>query len=560
MPYREPIRAHKERPPSPPHRNISQSSSHTTSSTSSLEAVPIRPQSGYARTPVGSSQDLPSVAAAVATEGYDQDGVGSEDAGGGRRFRNSSQSPITPRPDRHHFNQRDAPSSPRFQQYHHPAPAHLLPLELRPSASGPDLASLRQQRHESPNHTQHHHTNHDHPINSPPRSSSDAGMENLMDSMVITPTKNRGRSCSANTTTGGRPSSGESSATTIGPGHHPSNSNGGVVGSTRSDVRKAVSLQDFTFGEIIGQGSYSTVVLARQNATNIPYAIKILDQAHLVQQKKTKYAKIERDALVRLGPHTRSNGNRGSTLSMQSNTTVGHRRRGSNQSVASSVGAMATGVSAIPINGTQMDSGRVRSARNSDSYHDGSWNGRRSLMYQGMSMNGNQPPNTHSKSTAAGLDEHGASSATSPTPTIDLSSSPTIPMTSNRPASTHVGSPPLHGTSFDERGYHKPDLSRLTIPTSPQSGTFSLTPYTQQQPHHQQHASSSPTATSTGELTIIPSRTSTEYTADPSRLVGRRRKRASHPGVIKLNYTFKDHTSLCELGTHSLLWIFRSTD
>lgn len=44
------------------------------------------------------------------------------------------------------------------------------------------------------------------------------------------------------------------------------------------------------------------VILATQKATSIPYAIKILDQYQLVQEKKTKYAKIERDALVRLGP------------------------------------------------------------------------------------------------------------------------------------------------------------------------------------------------------------------------------------------------------------------
>lgn len=44
------------------------------------------------------------------------------------------------------------------------------------------------------------------------------------------------------------------------------------------------------------------VILATQKATHLPYAIKILDQYQLVQEKKTKYAKIERDALVRLGP------------------------------------------------------------------------------------------------------------------------------------------------------------------------------------------------------------------------------------------------------------------
>jgi 3-phosphoinositide dependent protein kinase-1 len=53
---------------------------------------------------------------------------------------------------------------------------------------------------------------------------------------------------------------------------------------------------------ILLHSSPTQVILATQKATHLPYAIKILDQYQLVQEKKTKYAKIERDALVRLGP------------------------------------------------------------------------------------------------------------------------------------------------------------------------------------------------------------------------------------------------------------------
>jgi len=42
-------------------------------------------------------------------------------------------------------------------------------------------------------------------------------------------------------------------------------------GSGRGDVRKVVGLQDFTFGEMIGRGSYSTVSLAL-DTPDIPLA------------------------------------------------------------------------------------------------------------------------------------------------------------------------------------------------------------------------------------------------------------------------------------------------
>ncbi|ORY28598.1 hypothetical protein BCR39DRAFT_534303 [Naematelia encephala] len=82
-----------------------------------------------------------------------------------------------------------------------------------------------------------------------------------------------------------------------------------VQSSSSASARRPTTKKDWVFGEEIGQGSYSTVVQATPVAAlNSPtsskpprqYAIKIINQAHLVQEKKVKYAMIERDALVRL--------------------------------------------------------------------------------------------------------------------------------------------------------------------------------------------------------------------------------------------------------------------
>lgn len=74
-----------------------------------------------------------------------------------------------------------------------------------------------------------------------------------------------------------------------------------------SAASRRPSLRDYILGEELGRGSYSTVVRATA-APNSPssrgqpqqFAIKIMNQAHLIQEKKAKYAHIERDALIRL--------------------------------------------------------------------------------------------------------------------------------------------------------------------------------------------------------------------------------------------------------------------
>ncbi|OXV05656.1 hypothetical protein Egran_06576 [Elaphomyces granulatus] len=66
-------------------------------------------------------------------------------------------------------------------------------------------------------------------------------------------------------------------------------------------IKKGV--RDFSFGHVLGEGSYSTVVLATDRQTLNEYAIKILDKRHIIKEKKVKYVNIEKDTLNRLTDH-----------------------------------------------------------------------------------------------------------------------------------------------------------------------------------------------------------------------------------------------------------------
>uniref|UniRef100_A0A4W5QGN5 3-phosphoinositide-dependent protein kinase 1 n=1 Tax=Hucho hucho TaxID=62062 RepID=A0A4W5QGN5_9TELE len=58
--------------------------------------------------------------------------------------------------------------------------------------------------------------------------------------------------------------------------------------------------EDFKFGKILGEGSFSTVVLAREQATAKEYAIKILEKRHIMKENKAQYVKRERDVMSNL--------------------------------------------------------------------------------------------------------------------------------------------------------------------------------------------------------------------------------------------------------------------
>ncbi|KAG9239117.1 kinase-like domain-containing protein [Amylocarpus encephaloides] len=66
-------------------------------------------------------------------------------------------------------------------------------------------------------------------------------------------------------------------------------------------VKKGV--KDFAFGRTLGEGSYSTVLLATDRQTLKEYAVKVLDKKHIIKEKKIKYVNIEKDTLNRLIEH-----------------------------------------------------------------------------------------------------------------------------------------------------------------------------------------------------------------------------------------------------------------
>jgi serine/threonine protein kinase len=66
-------------------------------------------------------------------------------------------------------------------------------------------------------------------------------------------------------------------------------------------VKKGV--RDFSFGRILGEGSYSTVFLATDRQTLREYAVKVLEKKHIIKEKKIKYVNIEKNTLNRLTDH-----------------------------------------------------------------------------------------------------------------------------------------------------------------------------------------------------------------------------------------------------------------
>ncbi|KAH9818729.1 kinase-like domain-containing protein [Melampsora americana] len=72
---------------------------------------------------------------------------------------------------------------------------------------------------------------------------------------------------------------------------------------TQKPARKTI--KDYHIGEILGEGSYSTVYQAidKTKIDSEPFAIKVLDKRHIQKEKKTKYVAVERDTLNLLHHH-----------------------------------------------------------------------------------------------------------------------------------------------------------------------------------------------------------------------------------------------------------------
>ncbi|KAL1518079.1 hypothetical protein ABEB36_001758 [Hypothenemus hampei] len=67
------------------------------------------------------------------------------------------------------------------------------------------------------------------------------------------------------------------------------------------EIIKKKTPSDFIFGKVIGEGSFSTVYLAKDVQTNKEFAIKVLEKAHIIREKKTEYVMREKEVLRILG-------------------------------------------------------------------------------------------------------------------------------------------------------------------------------------------------------------------------------------------------------------------
>lgn len=57
---------------------------------------------------------------------------------------------------------------------------------------------------------------------------------------------------------------------------------------------------DFIFGKVIGEGSFSTVFLAKEISTGTEFAIKVLEKKHIMRERKTQYVMREKEVLMKI--------------------------------------------------------------------------------------------------------------------------------------------------------------------------------------------------------------------------------------------------------------------
>lgn len=63
---------------------------------------------------------------------------------------------------------------------------------------------------------------------------------------------------------------------------------------------------DFIFGRVLGEGSFSTVYLAKDIQTSKEFAIKVCEKRHILREKKQQYVKREKEVLMLLSKHAKT--------------------------------------------------------------------------------------------------------------------------------------------------------------------------------------------------------------------------------------------------------------
>lgn len=61
------------------------------------------------------------------------------------------------------------------------------------------------------------------------------------------------------------------------------NSSGSIT--KKAELKKCKS--EFRFGQLLGEGSYSTVLLAEEKSTGLEFAVKVIRKRHIVKERKT---------------------------------------------------------------------------------------------------------------------------------------------------------------------------------------------------------------------------------------------------------------------------------
>ncbi|KAK2557203.1 3-phosphoinositide-dependent protein kinase 1 [Acropora cervicornis] len=72
------------------------------------------------------------------------------------------------------------------------------------------------------------------------------------------------------------------------------------LSSTSSQPIKKKRPEDFKFGKILGEGSFSTVYVVWEISTGKEYAMKVLEKRHMIREKKTQYVTREKEVLSKL--------------------------------------------------------------------------------------------------------------------------------------------------------------------------------------------------------------------------------------------------------------------